>query len=780
MATKRKDEQQKDKSQKDKPQKNEQQATLFFKKFPSLAAQFPPVSSEAWQQQIDSDLKGADYEKSLFWESAEGLRLAPYYRSEHLQSLLHLNSFPGQFPYLRGRNHSANQCDILQKIGSDDFWQGLREIEYLLTSGVDGLIIPLSVKEIQSAKPVAARQSGLPAQSAQSTQSELAAQLSRRQPSLPIRSSDEMRNLLNSLVDLLAERDFFFQFQAGETTANLLRLFCQLLPQMDLSGNRVGFAIENDPFSLWLTSGSMPTSRQQFWVECAKTIDICAESNTPIYCLQVSGVTFRNAGAAPLQELAFSLAAAAEYLAQLSEHIDVETVASHLFFTVGIGSDYFLEIARLRALPLLWSRIVAQFLPQARRLQLKQLPPPRIHAESISYNKTLYDSYTNILRAVMEHNAALLGGADAFTSLPFELAEKGGDKTSRQISVNLERHLQLISRHEAFLERVVDPTAGSYYIENLTDQVARKVWSLFQKIEKQKGFLALLQSGWIKEQIDISHFKSEQAAAKRANVYLGANHYPNLSERLWESLCRAGYFTSSSSSSSASSSASSSLSSPEERGNSTATLASPTFQRLEPLPPRRAASAFERLRLATERHAAMTGRLPAVFLFAFGNLAMRRARVNFALNFFGCAGYAIADQSGFDTMEEGLSAALASGADIVVFCSSDQDYAAEEGKKLIAAMKHFRQLDKAPLLVMACSPQVLSSQLQLTDEKRVTKEQRGKTIKTDREREAMEQFLKEAIYGFIHKDSNLLSELRRYQNHFGIEEKELCDPLLQI
>ena len=195
-----------------------------------------------------------------------------------------------------------------------------------------------------------------------------------------------------------------------------------------------------------------------------------------------------------------------------------------------------------------------------------------------------------------------------------------------------------MTSEESYFDKVVDPAAGSYYIENLTDSLAEHAWKQFQEVEAQGGIIPLILSGEVKKAIEESCNKRNMDIATRKYVLLGTNQYPNINETMLDKV--------------------------EEKPE----------EKVEGLQPYRGAIAFEQLRLETERHAKQSGR-PKVFLLKIGNLAMRQARAGFTSNFFGCAGYEIVENAGFATVDEGIEAAKAVKADIVVVCSSDEEYA---------------------------------------------------------------------------------------------------------
>lgn len=316
-----------------------------------------------------------------------------------------------------------------------------------------------------------------------------------------------------------------------------------------------------------------------------------------------------DAGATAVQEVAFALAEGVQRIATATDAgITVDQAAGALRFVFAVGSHYFMEIAKLRAARLTWAQAVAAFGPADAAACAM-----RAHVRTSRANKSRYDAYTNLLRATTEAMSAAIGGCDRLTVEP-----AGFDP-------HLAESLQHVLREEARLGDVIDPAAGSYYVEALTDGVARAAWALFQQVEAAGGYANHVASGALAEAVGQARAAREKAVASRRRTLVGVNNYPNAME--------AGPTRD--------------PMPPEEDG---------------PLPSWRMAAPFERLRRRTEQHAASAGRAPSVLLLTRGDVKMRMARANFSRNFFGCAGFTVTE-----------SPELAP-ADLVVLCSADAEY----------------------------------------------------------------------------------------------------------
>jgi len=374
-------------------------------------------------------------------------------------------------------------------------------------------------------------------------------------------------------------------------------------------------------------------------------LDFAAEvvRNTPptLVPFTIHGEEFEESGATAVEEVGFTLAAGADFLAVIqSRNVEIDRAAASLEFSFAIGSNFFFQIAKLRAFRMLWSRVVESF------GGTHQSARARVHARTSRWNKTIYDSHVNILRATTEAMSAALGGADSITVAPFDECYKLPDEASRRMA----RNTQILLKQEALLSRVADPGAGSYYLEVLTDFIARDAWRSLQQIEAAGGYLNARADGQIQRALEQSLAAKESPVASRSRIFTGTNNFASLSEK--------------------------------------------ALDRVDPVrlaAYRRATLPYEHLRLRTERHAARTGKTPRVLLAEFGDVKMRSARSTFAANFFTCAGLDIATQH-FDSIDR----MPASDADLIVLCSSDAEYLSLASELLRALHALGR---KTPMLV---------------------------------------------------------------------------------
>ena len=558
-----------------------------------LFEQFPPVSTQQWMDKINADLKGADFNKKLVWKTRDGLSVMPFYREEDLDTLPHSNLLPGDFPFVRGTQTAGNNWLVRQDITVTDYSAANTKALDILMRGITsiGFIItdPQSVNE------------------------------------------ETVAQLLKGIHPESIEVNFSIAGRAKE----LLAALQGYLKKSGTDLKQVHITVSADPLGRLAANGKLCVTVNEGLDYLADLVRESAK-NPGIKCLEPSGTLFSNAGAGPVAELAYTLSLGNEYLAALTDRgISPEVAAGAMRFTFGIGPDFFPEIAKLRAARMLWAEIVKAWGPQG-----DEAGKMHVHSVTGRWNKTLFDPYVNMLRTQTEAMSAVLGGAESITVEPFDTVFRSADDFSERIA----RNQQLLLMEEAHLDKVADPGAGSYYIEELTAMTAREAWKLFLEIENEGGFLEALRKGIIQQRISEAAATRKADMAKRKEVLLGTNQYPDFREKK----------------------------SPEhDKEKLFADYKPSSDEEVKPILPARGADEFEKLRLATER----SGRRPLAFMLTIGDLAMRRARAQFSSNFFAVAGYEVKDNNGFAGVADGVSAAMDAKADIIIICSSDDEYA---------------------------------------------------------------------------------------------------------
>jgi methylmalonyl-CoA mutase len=411
---------------------------------------------------------------------------------------------------------------------------------------------------------------------------------------------------------------------------------------------------------------------EEDWVNEAAAVVKAGEALPGYRVLAVDACFLNDAGSYITQELGYALSWGNDLIAKLSDAgLPVEVVAKKIKFNFGISSNYFMEIAKFRTARWLWAKIVKAYLSDY------NVQPDgcgdtcgddcscackmRTHARTSAWNLTVFDAYVNLLRTQTETMSAAIAGVDSITVSPYDEIFKTPDDFSERIA----RNQQLLLKEECHFDKVADPGAGSYYIETLTHSLAEAVWKLFLDVEDKGGFTIAANNGEIQQAVNESNKNRRMMVATRRLSLLGTNQYPNFTETAGDK-----------------------MEAPDsdcDCGCGSATVTRLDFSR--------GAFDFEELRLATEK----SGRRPKVFMLTIGNLAMRLARSQFSSNFFACAGYEIIDNLGFETIKEGVKAAREKNVDIIVLCSSDDEYAA-------FAPEAFELIGDKELFVVAGAP----------------------------------------------------------------------------
>lgn len=572
---------------------------------------FSPVSTEEWKAKITADLKGADFDKKLVWRTNEGFNVQPFYRKEDLEGLSTIGSLPGEFPYVRGTRDN-NDWLIRQQVQGNTDEELNAHARHILDKGAESIGISIRHGKDCDLKTV-------------------------------LKGIDLKKVEINITC---------CPGKAVEVAGKLVALIKEAGAGKEFRGS-----IDYNPFRRLLKHG-LPFPKDA--AKEGKALYETVKEIKGLRCFAVDSFMLNNAGAFITQELGYALAWGAEWMTLMTEEgMTADEVATRIKFNMGISSNYFMELAKFRAGRMLWAEIVKAY--GAAEESCKMF----VHAVTSEFNQTLYDSHVNLLRSMTETMSAALAGVDSLETLPFDLCYKCPDEFSERIA----RNQQVLLREESHLNKVVDPAGGSYYIETLTASIADQAWKVFNEVEDNGGFAALLAKGEIQAKVNESGVKRHLDVARRKENLLGTNQYPNFNEKALDKLteecgCKCGCH------------------------DGEVADGAVEFLNFD-----RAASQFEQLRLDTERAA----HRPKVFMLTIGNLAMRLARAQFSSNFFGCAGYEIIDNIGFNSVKEGVDAAMEKGADIVVLCSSDDEYAE-------FAPEAFKELNGRAMFVVAGAP----------------------------------------------------------------------------
>ena len=421
--------------------------TTVSKQKTSLFDDFGPVSSKQWKQQIQYELKGADYNETLVWESPEGIKVKPFYHKDEDSKTI--------------GGAAGNGFKICQEIFVFDVEKSNYRAKDSIKRGAESIRLVIDNPETD----INLLLSGLPLENVTVF------------IDLRFLSADVVR-----AIDKIA-------------SDKSIRIFCNL-----------------DPIGQLASDGN--------WFAGADNFDelkrIAADTKY-ISFISVDGTLYQNAGATIAQQIAYTLAHANEYFNQIG------TIGKPVVLQMAVGSNYFFEIAKLRATRVLFDLIAKEY-DHGFSCHILAVPTRR--------NKTLYDYNVNMLRTTTECMSAILGGADTVSNLPYDAIYHKSNEFGERIS----RNQLLILKHESYFDKVTNAADGSYYIESLTEQLAEKALAIFKDIEANGGFLKQLSDGTIQRKISESADREQELFDSGKEILLGTNKYPNKNDRMSDDL----------------------------------------------------------------------------------------------------------------------------------------------------------------------------------------------------------------------------------------------------
>jgi methylmalonyl-CoA mutase len=614
-----------------------------------LLSEFPETTFEQWREQVEKDLKGGDFQKRLVTRTLEGLTVQPLYTARDVSGAD--SGFTGLAPHRRGTSavgRYGTRWDLRSEHSVWDIGRAHDEIAAELSRGASSLWLRFDVSVRTGA--VGSQPDGIPCAG------------------------------LGDLDALLAGVDLKLPIvlDAGANAPALAAAYLALAAKRGIAAEQLRGGFGYDPLGALAQDGRAP-----YDLETAKALAVelmkLADSRAPqMRSLLVNTAPHHDAGATGGQEIAIALGTALTYLRWAIEAgIPVARASAQLEFRAGVAGDLFAELAKLRALRLGYAKLVAALGGDEKSQSLQ------LHAVTARRTKTLRDPWVNMLRTTTEAFSAMAGGADALTTRGFDEVLGPSEPFARRIA----RNVQIILNEEAHVTHVSDPAGGSYYVEAMTDTLARDGWKQFQQLEAAGGIVAALQSGKLQAEIAELAAKREAAIGKRAQAITGVTEFANLAE---EALQRESPpLAAASAAGPASAAAPVAAAASGKRieaaiaafgaGAGLAQVAAALSGGAKPisidvLPVRRHAARFETLRARAEAHAHKTGQQPSAFLANLGPIPKHKARASFASGFLNAGGIVALDNDGAPTPEAVAAAFGSSGAKLVVICGSDDQY----------------------------------------------------------------------------------------------------------
>ena len=620
----------------------------------TLAADFPEAAHDQWLKLVDKVLGGASFDKKLVSRTFDGIALQPLYTRADWNAEGDPSGLPGGAPFTRGDKvlgASVNGWDIRQSHGHPVPATANKQILEDLERGVTSITLKVDPSGVNG---------------------------------VAVQSAADLDTALEGVYLDLAP----IVLEPAGLPLPVAALFMQVLDKRGILPETFAGNFGIDGFAGLATNGKLTTDTRTGLARMADTAIYVARTYPNARTFNLRAVIYHSAGAADAQELGCALGTAAEYLrAMTNAGLDIDAACTQIAFTVAADADFFLTIAKVRALRKLWGRVAEACGADAdnRTAPITACSAPRMMSRR--------DPWVNILRTTVACFAAGIAGASAVTILPFDVAIGLPSGLARRIA----RNTQIVLQEESGLNRVIDPAGGAWMFERLTDELSKKAWAFFQGIEKQGGMAEALISGVVAEKIAVVCKERAKNIARRKVPITGVSEFPNIHETPVTAApapaantAHKPFGTVAKLPTPSDGSLTTSLVEAARGGANIAAmraaLQSKTHAVITPLPNLRLAKDFERLRDAGDAFKEEFGERPKIFLANIGRVATFTARAAFTKNFFEVGGFvAVAGRGGKD------AAIIAqdfkgSGASFAVLCSSDAVYT-EHAAPVAAALK---------------------------------------------------------------------------------------------
>lgn len=560
---------------------------------PSLT-EFQPSAYEAWKQEAVATLKGADFNKKLLTKTYEGVTLQPIYTKEDFAGD---ETFPGEGDYLRGVNAAGymdQPWDIAQRVKSDSIEKANEQLLHQLSRGATAVNIDL-IEDV------------------------------------PYEQAADLDKLLRG-VDLTKTA---LHIRTGASSLKAISFGVLSVPNFKRAKGMVG----GDPLGQLAAAGRLCKALPALYDEMAEAVRVTKRAAKGVRPVLVDANVYASGGATAVQEIAYAMATASEYISAMMERgVSADDAASSIRFAFSLGANFFMEISKLRASRVVFSRMAGAFGAgdAARKID--------VFARTASFTKTVYDPYVNLLRATTESFAGVVGGVNAMEVAPLGEPICGTDEATERAA----RNIQIMLQQEFDLLEPVDPAGGSWYVEKLTAELIAAISDQFKAIEAAGGMFAALKAGTVQAEISKVLADRFSKLATRYDRAVGTNMYANTLEKPLD------------------------LPAAYARCSCCEAEAYPvTVQKVEA---HRWTEQFEAVRRATEAYTEATGRNITVFLANMGPIPQHKARADFATGFFEVGGFQVLKNDGFACPNCAAAAAKEADADVTVICSTDETY----------------------------------------------------------------------------------------------------------
>lgn len=626
--------------------------------------EFEIPTYDAWREACIELLKGADFNKKMLTKTPEGITFEPMYFHNTTEEILPKNSYPGMGDFVRGATPNgyvksawgvAQACDETFPAENNE----------LLKHEIDkGSTIYNIQLDCATKKNVDARNCEKPGKGGVS-----------------LTTPEDVEILLK---DLKLDKYPLYVY-AGASSAPILALIVAAIKKNggDISKLR-GFVGAN-PIGELAANGELNQSLEKLYDEAAAVAKWAIKNAPELKTFMVKSDVFSNGGANDVQEIAYTLSAAVAYIRALLERgLTIDEAAEQIMFGVSVGANFFMQVAKLRAIRPIWAEIVKAFGGSEKVQRI------HVHARPALFFKTVYDPYVNMLRNTSEIFSAVVGGLDSFENAPFDEPIRKGDEFSRRIA----RNMQIILQEEFGMLQPIDPAGGSWAVETLTKQIKEKIWAEFQTIEGKGGIVAALKEGYPQEQISFVLADRLKAVASRRDRIVGTNMYANMTEERLDARAENfaenkkarteaidKYLQTVDAKDALAKIDAANFETVIDAAASGATIAeirnalgTGDSEKVKTIGSHRLAEKFEELREATEKFKAEKNDNVKIFLANMGPIPQHKARADFTTGFLQVGAFEVLGNNGFKTVEDAAAAAKESGADAVVICSTDATY----------------------------------------------------------------------------------------------------------
>ena len=637
--------------------------------------EFEKPTYEQWQAEVEKALKGGDFHKKMFTKTYEGITLQPIYTPALHAEAIPKGVYPGAGEFLRGTKASGYIKDswgvsqyVDDSLPKDANHASLYEI--VKGGTIHNIRLDEATRHDQDVQVGASVGVG----------------------GTSVSTMDDCKQLIDRFN--LKENPLYIE--TGASAAILLGMLAATVKGAKKQTSDLKGLVGADPIGVWVKDGALHISLDTAFDEMAHTVVWAKEQAPELKTVLVSGDVYANGGANDVQEVAYALATAVCYVRQLAQrNIDIHTIARSMMFTFSMGANFFMEIAKLRALRVLWARIMEAFGAEEADRAV------HVHGRTSAFTKTVYDPYVNLLRNTTQAFSGVVGGLNSLEVSPFDQPIRKSDEFSRRIA----RNIQVMLQTEFELRQPVDPVGGSWYVETLAAELCEKIWDEFQTIESKGGIIAALKECYPQTQVKTILNERFKNLAFRKDVAVGNNMYANMTEELLDPkpenqetlrqkrVAHLEEYLATADSEAVVKAQSTLEASTTEPGALIGLIELGALQRMtmrqirkaldagdissetiEPITAHRWTEQFEALRMRTENYKQRTKDNVKVFLANMGPIPQHKPRADFSTGFFEVAAFEVIKNDGHETTADAAKAARESGADVVVICSTDDTY----------------------------------------------------------------------------------------------------------